>query len=308
MVRNLILVGLLGLAWGFNWPAARLALTEIGPWTFRVVGFSAATALIFTVIRASGQSASVPREHWGRVVLIGTLSVVAYNMLSAFAQLSASTSRSAVLSYTMPIWAVIMARLVLGEPFDARRIVGLALGGAGLAALGWPLLAGGQLSWGLLWAVLSGVVWAAGSVALKRWPIRATPIVIVAWQLALGAVMAIVGMLAFEGLPERLPSLPQTWAGLAYNVVIGQAFATTVWFTMLGRMPAGIASIGSLLVPGIGVVGATLILGEQPTLGDWLGLVLIVSASATVVLRPGEGDIAAPPGRPVTAGGRSSGA
>lgn len=287
MIRNAALVGLLGLGWGLNWPAVRLALAEIPPWTLRAVGFSAATVLMFGTIFALGLSPAVKRRHWLRLAVVGALSVVAYNLFSAYAQLTASTSRSAVLSYTMPIWAVIGARVVLGEPFDRRRVVGIALGGAGLVALGWPIVQAGAFSIGLVFALLSGVVWAGGSVFLKRFPIEAPPLVVTTWQLALGGVLTTAGMVLVEGLPRALPTLGATWLGLGYNILIGQALATTLWFTILARMPAGIAAVGTLLVPGIGVIGATLILGEHPTPSDWLGLALIVAASATVLLRGG---------------------
>lgn len=286
MARNAILVALLGLGWGVNWAMVRLALEEIQPWTLRACAFSGATLLMFGAFAATRTSVAVPRRHWLRLAALGALTVVAYNLLSAFAQLSASTSRSIVLSYTMPVWAVIFARLLLGEPLDRRRLIGLGLGCAGLAAFALPLLRGGDLSWGLAFALGSGIVWAAGSVGLKRWPVAASPLVITAWQLALGAVLTVAGALAVEGWPARLPTLGATWLGLGYNLVIGQAVATSLWFTILARMPAGTAAIGSLLVPGIGVVGATLILGEHPTVADWVGLVLIVAASATVLLRP----------------------
>lgn len=286
MIRNLLLVGALGLCWGLNWPAVKLALGEIPPWTLRAVAFWLAAAILFAVLRAMRVSLRVPRRHWLRLVVVGTLSIAAYNVFSAFAQLTATTSRAAVLSYTMPIWAVIFARIVLGEPFDRRRLIGLALGAAGLVALGWPLLMSGQLSIGLLYALLSGIVWAAGSVFLKRWPIAASAPVITAWQMGIAAVLMTVGMLLVEGVPAGLPSRPSTYLGLAYNVVIGQAVASTLWFTILGLMPAGTASIGSLLVPAVGVIGATVVLGEHPTLPDWLGLVLIVTAAATVIVRP----------------------
>ncbi|HMO29953.1 EamA family transporter [Enterovirga sp.] len=284
MLRNLILVAALGLCWGLNWPAVRLALVEIPPWTLRAVAFWLATTLLAGTLLATGKSLAVPRRHWLRLAAVGAFSIAGYNILSAFAQLTATTSRAAVLSYTMPIWTVIFSRIVLGEPFDRSRQLGLGLGVAGLVALGWPLLAGGNFSIGLVYAVLSGVVWAIGSVILKRWPIAASAPVITAWQMALAAVAMTIGMVLIEGVPKALPHLPATYAGLAYNVLIGQALASTLWFTILGLMPAGTASIGSLLVPGIGVVGATLILGERPTAADWLGLVLIVSASASVIL------------------------
>ena len=285
MIRNLLLVTILGLCWGFNWSAARLALDEIPPWTLRAVAFWLAAGLLFATLLVRGAKLSVPHEHWGRLAVVGTLSVAGYNIFSAFAQLSATTSRTAVLAYTMPIWAVIFARIGLGEPFDRERRIALALGTAGLVALGWPLILAGQFSIGLVYAVLSGVVWAAGSVILKRWPIAASAPVITAWQMALAALVMSLGMLVFEGLPRRLPSLPATYAGLAYNVLIGQALATTLWFVILGRMSAGTAAIGSLLVPAVGVIGATIVLGERPTVADWLGLVLIVAAAAFTLLR-----------------------
>lgn len=307
MIRNAVLVVVLGLAWGMNWPAVRLALDGFEPFTFRAIGFSCSTLLLFAVMALRGIRPVVPRAHWPRLALVGAFSVAAYNLFSALAQLSASTTRSAVLSYTMPVWTVLFARLVVGERFDRRRILGLLLGAAGLVALGEPILRAGQFTIGLVHAVLSGIVWAGGSVTLKRFPIAAPPLVITSWQLLLGALISTALALALEGVPVRVPDHAGAWAGLAYNVVIGQALATTLWFTILGRMPAGIAAIGSLLVPAVGVIGATLILGEHPTASDWLGLVLIVAAAATVLVRPSAAPSTVPSPPPaMVAPGRSA--
>jgi drug/metabolite transporter (DMT)-like permease len=149
------------------------------------------------------------------------------------------------------------------------------------------LLQAGELSWGLFYAVMSGVVWAGGSTFLKRYPVDASPLVIAAWQLALGAVTTFPMMLATEALPDPRTFLATTWIAFGLHVVLAQAVATTIWFTMLSGLPSGIAAIGSLLVPGIGVIGAAIIIGEHPTPADWIGLVLIVTASACVLLRAG---------------------
>jgi drug/metabolite transporter (DMT)-like permease len=279
------LVPLLGLLWGLNWVAVRICLTEIPPWTLRVAGFGIGTLALFGFIRWKGTSLHVPREHWWRLLVVGFLSITAYNLFSAFAQLSATTTRSAVLSYTMPIWAVILARIVLGERLDRRRALGLALGIAGLVSLGWPILAAGQFSVGLLYALMSGMFWAAGSVVLKRFPIGAGALTISWWQLLLALPVTIVGMLVFEGIPELRPLQTATIWAFIYHAILAQAVATAVWFTILEALPTGIASIGSLLVPAVGVIGATVLLGERPTTGDLLGLAFIVTASAVVLVR-----------------------
>ena len=279
------LVPVLGLLWGLNWVAVRMCLAEIPPWTLRVSGFLIGALALLGFLLVRGESLVVPRRHWGRLVIVGLLSITVYNLFSAFAQLSATTTRSAVLSYTMPIWAVILARIVLGERLDKRRSIGLALGIAGLVSLGWPIIAAGQFSRGLLFALMSGVSWAAGSVVLKRYPIEASAMTIAWWQLVLALPVTIAGMLIFEGVPEIRPLRTETIWAFLYHAILAQAVATAIWFTILRGLPTGVASIGSLLVPAVGVLGATALLGEHPTTGDLLGLAFIVAASATVLVR-----------------------
>jgi drug/metabolite transporter (DMT)-like permease len=282
--RALLLVPLLGLLWGLNWPAVRISLTEIAPWTLRASGMSFAGLVLIAVALLSGQSLRVPRRQWLPLLVAGFLSIAAFNVLLAFAQLMAPTSRAAILTFTMPIWAVLLARLCLGEPLDSRRLTGLALGIAGLAALGLPLLRGGGLSWGLALALVASVSWALGTIVTKRWPVSAPAITVAAWQMLVGGLAAGIGMLVFEGIPVPKPLQLRTAAALTFHILGAQALAYFIWFTVIARLPAGIASIGTLMVPAVGVLGAVLLLGERPGLTDWIGLALVMAASGTILL------------------------
>lgn len=281
---RIVLVPLLGVLWGLNWPAVRTMLFEIRPWTLRTLGMGLAGLGLVLVARALGRPLAVPRVHWPRLLGTGLLSIAAFNIFLAFAQLTAPTSRAAIVAYTMPVWAAILAWAILGERFDRRRLSGLALGMGGLAALGLPLLQQGTLSWGLLLALLGGFSWAAGTVLMKRFRIDAPALTIAAWQLLLGAVAAGIGMLAFEGLPRPEPLATRTIVALLYHVILAQALAYYLWFELVPRLPAGVATIGTLMAPAVGVLGATTILGERPTATDILGLVLVVAAAATILL------------------------
>ncbi|MEN5083756.1 DMT family transporter [Bosea sp. TWI1241] len=282
--RALLLVPLLGLLWGFNWPAVRISLTEIAPWTLRAAGMSFAGLVLVAVALARGVSLSVPRAHWGRLVVAGLLSIAAFNVLLAFAQLMAPTSRAAILTFTMPVWATLLARLVLGESFDRRRLAGLGFGLAGLACLGLPLIRAGALSPGLVLALIASVSWALGTIVTKRWPVAAPALTIAAWQLLIGGGAAAIGMLAFEGLPVPKALSPRVAAALAFHILGAQALAYFLWFVVIARLPAGIASLGTLMVPAVGVLGSVLLLGERPTPSDWLGLALVMAASGTIML------------------------
>jgi drug/metabolite transporter (DMT)-like permease len=278
------LVLLLGVLWGFNWPAVKISLGEIAPWTLRTVGMLFGGLMLAGIALLRGRKLAVPREHWLRLTVAGVLSIAAFNILLAFAQLSAVTSRAAIVTYTMPIWATILARVVLGEAFDRRRILGIVLAVAGLTALGLPLARAGQMQIGLLYALGGGISWAAGTVVTKRYPVAAPPLTIATWQLLIGAGFAAIGMLAFEGAPVPKPLAAETWAALLYHILLAQGLAYFLWFEVLARIAVGIASIGTLLVPPFGVLGAMIFLGDRPTTTDCIGLVLIVGAAASVLL------------------------
>ncbi|MFC5395062.1 DMT family transporter [Bosea vestrisii] len=287
--RSLLLVPLLGLLWGFNWPAVRISLTEIAPWTLRAGGMTFAGLALVAVTLVRGISLRVPKEHWPRLVVAGILSIAAFNILLAFAQLMAPTSRAAILTFTMPVWATLMAWPVLGERFDRPRLIGLGLGIAGLLCLGLPLIKAGQVSPGLALALLASVSWALGTIVTKRWPVGAPTLTIAAWQLLIGGAAAGIGMLVFEGLPVPKALSPPVAVALTFHILGAQALAYFLWFTVIARLPAGIASLGTLMVPAVGALGSVLLLGERPAASDWLGLVLVVAASGAILVSPKQG-------------------
>lgn len=276
-------VPVLSLLWGLNWPAVRLCLEEIPPWTLRTSGMAGAGLVLLLAAAASGRPLAVPPAHRLRLILTGLLQLAAFNVLLAYAQLQAATGRAAIVAFTMPVWTALLAWPVLGERPDRRRLVGLGLGLVGLAALALPLWQRGALSLGLLWALLGGIAWAAGTVASKRWPIEAPALTVAGWQLLIGAAGAGVGMLLVEGPPGSWPVLATTRWAFAYHLLLAQALAYLLWFAVLPRLSAGAATLGILPVPAVGVLGAALLLGERPTPTDLLGLVLVLAAAATIL-------------------------
>jgi drug/metabolite transporter (DMT)-like permease len=200
------------------------------------------------------------------------------------AQLGAETSRVAILVYTMPIWAALLARPILGERMTATRLVALGLCVAGMTILIAPL-AGLQIPTGIMLAVAAGMSWAAGTVYLKWARIEGDPTAITIWQLVFGVAMVAVFLLIFEG---SLHLNASAWSlfGLIYSGIIGSGLCYFLWFDIVRRLPASTAALGILSSPVIGVITAMIVLGERPTWYDAIGFALMLAASAIVVLRP----------------------
>ncbi len=127
-------------------------------------------------------------------------------------------------------------------------------------------------------ALLAGLSWAGGVVVAKklRQTVELDLLSFTAWQTVFGAIpLVLVAVL--------VPSTPIVWStpfiiALIYAVIPGTAIATLLWLYVLNRLPAGIAGLGLLMNPVVGVLAAWAQLGEQPGLMEMMGMGLIAIA------------------------------
>jgi len=280
-----LLVVVLGFAWGFNWIGAAVALREVPPWSLRFIGTGIGAATLFAAAYLSGRKLTVALRDLGHIAVAGFLNVAAFNILSAFAQLSGATSRAVVITYSMPIWAAVLGWLVLGDRLDKMRVIALGLCIAGLATLVWPLFAHGVPA-GVFFSLGCAFAWTVATVYMKWADIAVDPLVNAAWQLFIGETAVTIGMFLFEGYPHIWPLHVSSIVAILYIGVFGVGLAHFLWWTIVGKLPTMTASLGSLLVPVVGVVASTIILGERPTLTDIVGFVMIFTAAACVLLQP----------------------
>lgn len=280
---------LLALFWGLNWPAVKLALGALPPFSLRAIGLGSGALLLLLLLVLQRKPLLPPRRSWPGVVLGGVLTIAVFNLATAWAQLNTTTSRAAVLTFTMPMMSALLAWWLLGERPGRHRLLALALGGAGIAVLAWPVLApaaGAARAWkGLLFPLIAAFGWAAGSVALKRWPVDGDRITITAWQLAIGAGCGLAGALLVGERGLIGPLTPVVLSALAFHIVLGTALAYWLWFRLSEQVDATVAALTTLAVPVVGVLGAMALVGERPGSADWWGFTLVLGGAAAAMLR-----------------------
>jgi drug/metabolite transporter (DMT)-like permease len=293
-MRPALIAPLLALSWGLNWPAIKIILTAVPPFTLRGIGLTGGALLLALIAVAQGKRLRPPPGAWPGIVVGGMLTIAAFNFCTAFAQIHTSTSRAAVLTYTMPMLSAVLAWAWLGERPGRRGALALGLGSAGIAVLAWPVLrgllapgpAGSEVALlGLLFPLLAALGWAAGTVATKRWPPVGDRIVITAWQLAFGGALgAIAAHVAGEPFPAGWPQ-QVAWA-MAYHIAIAMALGYVLWARLLEVLSATASSLTVLAAPVVGVLGAMLLVGDRPSAADGLGFVLVLGAAALMLLPP----------------------
>ena len=213
------------------------------------------------------------------------LNITSFTGLATLALIWLTATEAVIIAYTMPVWAAMLAWPILGERPTWPRVAGLVLGLSGVAVLlAGSLLAGPTLDvaekWpGILFILGTALFFALGTVVTKRWPVVMAPVPLVGWQIGIGSIPLLLGAIVLEHrLPTQVP--PLVWAAVAYVIVIGLAVSYLAWFRALKLLAASTAAIGTLLVPVIGVLSSTLLLGEPLGLRQGLALTLTVGGVA----------------------------
>lgn len=284
--RALALLVVLTLVWGTNWPLFALATRELSVWTFRAVAVALAGASLLVAARLRGQSLTVPRAHWPTVVVAALAYLFVWNILSTYAAILLPSGQAAVLGFTMPLWAALIAWGTFGERPTPRLLLALAFGAAAVGLLMVPSFAayaGAPL--GLAAGLGSGIGWAAGTLLLKRRPVPVPATVLTGWQLLVAAVPIGLGALALGDHRWFVPSWT-TIAVVAYIALVPMSIGNVAWFSIVGLLPANVAGLSSIMVPVVAMLSGALVHGEPLGTLQWLAIACTVVALSLAMLKP----------------------
>ncbi|MEK0082743.1 DMT family transporter [Benzoatithermus flavus] len=281
----ILLIAAITVLWGLNWPAMKMAVSELSPWTFRAACVVISGTGLMAIAWFSGERLRLPRAYWRSFLVVASCSVTGWNLLSAFSLKHMAGGRGAIIAYTMPVWAAIFSALWLGERLEPRRILALVLGMIGIGfAIGPDLVGLSRDLLGPLFMILAAICWAAGTVAIKT---RAWPIGMMAhtaWQLVIGGMPIVLAWLVIEPRPD-LGHL--TWRGILatlYAAIVGLIFCFAAFNKVVTLLPATAAAISILAIPIVGVLGSAWLLGEPAGWRELVALVLVLGAMSLVLI------------------------
>ncbi len=262
-----LLLAITSVGWGLNFPIMKHLLTEWPPLSSRgLCGIAGAAALALFAL-ARRQKLSVPRPMWLRLLIVSMLTIGGWVAFMGLALLWLNASEAAVLGISIPVWVAFLAWPILGERLSPLRAVALTVALAGIAVLigGNGIEASVEKLPGVACALAGAVCVGLGTVLTKHFPLAMPPLSLAAWQIGIGCLpIAIVGLAVEQ--PQLAALSYVGWASLLYMTHV-------CWFAALERLPAATASIGTLLVPVIGVLAAAAMLREPLGLREIAALV-----------------------------------
>ncbi|HLJ01144.1 MAG TPA: DMT family transporter [Bradyrhizobium sp.] len=278
---GLVFLAITSVGWGFNWPVTKYLIGYLPPLTLRGMTGVIGASLLAGLALMRGQSLHVPRALWPRLALAAFLNVGCWMVLMGFALVFLPASEAALIAYTMPIWASLLAWPILGERPNLLRVLSLVMAFAGLSAIlgGNGFAASLSKLPGILMALFGALGFAAGTVLGKRWPLNLPPISAAAWQIGVGCLpIAFAGFLIEKSDLGGLSEIG--WLLFGYSTVVQFCVAYVAWFAALARLPASVAAIGTMAVPVIGVTASAVALHEPLGIGQIAALIFTLAGVA----------------------------
>ena len=225
------------LIWGSTYLAIRFAVESIPPLLMMGVRHLVAGSLLYAWVRLRGTPA--PRlGQWISAAIAGALLFLGAHGSIAWAEQRVPSGLAALLSATLPLWVVLLARFKgRDRHLGWRAVLGLIVGFAGVAILIGPdgLHSNSQVSLLGAAAVLFGAfMWGLGTIYAQDAKLPSSSMLSAAMQMATGGIsLCCAGLLTGEATRLHLATVTAKSAlSLAYLIVFGSIIAFTA-FTWL---------------------------------------------------------------------------
>ncbi len=276
--KGWLLFGALSIIWGLPYMLIRVSVREVSP-AFLVFVRTGGAALLLTplVVRQGRfvESARRVAQHWKAVVIYTFVEIAVPWWLLFSAEKRVTSSLAGLLVAAVPIAGAVIARLTGSDHLDARRLAGLGLGIAGVAALvGLDVGRSSLLAASSFLVIVAG--YALGPWILGRYLSDLPGVTVIASSLVLCALVYLP--LAVAQWPAHPLSANVLWS-MAGLTVLCTAVAFVALFSLIGEVGAMRATVVTYLNPAVAVVLGVSVLGEHFGVGGGVGFVCVLGGS-----------------------------
>jgi drug/metabolite transporter (DMT)-like permease len=268
------------LVWGSTYLAIRVAVATMPAFYLVSLRFLAAGLSFLAIALATGRLRRPPSLR--ELLSAGFLGLFLLVLGNGFVSLGEKTVDSyiaAIIISSTPFCVGFFNRLLYGERIHPARLLGMALGLLGVAAILWRGDARGiSLTPGVLWVIAGFVAWGFATSAARKLPVHPDSIVNTGLEMTIAGIVAFLGSLLLDGPPaSALASVsPSSWLALAYLAVFGGG-AFYAYTYLLANEPSMRLVSYSIVNPLIAVFLGMLLLGEEAVPLLWLGVPVILA-------------------------------
>ena len=266
--------------WGMNFAVMKLAYRSFHPIPFNAVRFVISSLAMIALITFERPKVRIVRQDLKSILWLGFTVNTLYQFLFVLGLERTKAGNAGLILAMVPIFAFLIGVFTKRESFSRTVVGGIFLSLFGVAAIVGFSSAGLSLSgtWrGDLMMLAAALVWGWYSARSIPLLMKYGWLPITAWTMIAGTVLLV---------PLSVPwLLTQDWSGidrsawlaLLYSGLLSIVYAYCVWAYALVNIGVTHTSMFSNVTPIIALAGGWFLLGEQPSIAQLAGVVLVLT-------------------------------
>ncbi|WP_245529268.1 DMT family transporter [Caldisphaera lagunensis] len=245
---------------------AKLGVTYTNPATLMMIRYIISGIILFSISR---------KLIIDKNVLILAIFTTTSTIFWGYGLLYVSPAVSSVLSYTMPLFSMILAIFIINEKPNHYEIIGLIIGFLGLGIYGSTLFKG-FTKIGMILTLINAVFWALFSIYYRKLS-KYDPISLNATQFIIGSgFMGLIDIFSIRKGFYFIPSL-KLLESIVYISTIGGAFQFLIWNYLLKLERVNKVTIFAYIIPVATTIIQALLYKSLPKLFEIIGLLIMIS-------------------------------
>ncbi len=282
--KDLLMILIVTLSWGMNYPIMKYVVTHYPPVSFRALTFMLGCLSLGAYVWHTRESLDVPPQERWLTFKLSLGNMVLWHLGLVLGLTLLKSGRTAIIGYTMPVWALLASVIFFKAKFTWRTSLGVVLSLSAtyfLAKEEMSHFAGQPL--GLAVTLGAAIAWGTGNAMIKHSKLSISSISLTFWMLCSGMLIFSLIAVVFERAAWRWPHGVE-WLAIVYGGVVTFAISYVAWFRVARKLTPVTSGLSIMLVPVVGLMGGAWMLGESIAQSDLYALGLILAAMMVVLM------------------------
>lgn len=276
--KDWIELTLLAAIWGASFLFMRVGAPEFGAVALAAVRVTVAALVLLPLLLQQGQLAAL-KKHWKPIFVVGLTNSGIPFVLFAYAALAITAGLSSIFNAAAPLFGAVVAWAWLKDKPGPGRVLGLAVGFAGVLWLAWdkagfkPGAPVSHTGLAVLACLTATLLYGWSASFTKRYLTGVPPLASATGSQISSALF--LALPAWWFWPSALPSA-HAWGAVVLLAIACTGVAYVMYFRLISRLGPANAITVTFLIPVFGLLWGWLFLGEKITSAMLLGCAVIV--------------------------------
>ncbi|MBT9455184.1 MAG: DMT family transporter [Burkholderiaceae bacterium] len=275
---------LLAAIWGASFLFMRLGAHEFGPIAMAAVRVIGASLMLLPLLalRLGQAGLGQLRSAWRPLFIVSLMNCSLPFACFSYAALSITAGLSSIMNATTPLFGAIVAWVWLSQRLSPLRMLGLAIGFAGVIFLAWDKASfkTGGSGWAIVACLVAAASYGVAAIFNKRYLSHVAPLAVATGSQMFSALtLAVPAALLW---PAVNPSA-QAWMGVTLLALLCSGVAYILFFRLMSRVGPTNTIAVTFLIPVFAVIWGFVFLGEAFNLQMAIGCAIVLAGTALAV-------------------------